>query len=532
MAFLLALVLLYPLIQLLEPAAMPSQRATLASRHGTIQLDNEEGALLYQSMEMGRGNNIYRPLTDYPYVAGTYPPLYMWIVSLFHEDARPDFGPGRIVVWMSTIGIAAVIAIIIALRTRRMAPAAVAALAFLATYEVYQWIAYYRVDLPALYLTLLGLSFIVLAPRYLPARICALLFFVLAVYTKQTTLAAPLAATVALCALDVRRGIAFGAWFVILVSLPFAAYTFLTEGQFAIHTVLYNINTYDVGQLNIWRNHVWFMHKWLLIAAIAGAAGAAVVAFMRGNKRWAFSTDDTEEFGFVRGFLLDPLTLYAVFSCANFVAIGKAGTAENYLLEPLAAFTLFIGHSLGRMSQAMTSRGPWLAPAVLTAAIMAYALVAHAATVSNKQAMQVRFNTSRNPNPLDFAAAGEVRRLVRSERRPTWTELAIFNLQAGRDPVVQPFIMSELARQGRWNQEPFLQDLRDQKFGLIVTQADIIGMERSNIYTDEMISVIRQNYRLDRSIVRGGLWRYHILRPRTAGDQPESVSNQISQAHN
>ena len=75
LVFLMGMFLLYPVAQLIGPAALPSQRAKIAIEQGYFQLDNEEGALLYLTLELGRGHTMYRPLTEFPYVVGTYPPV-------------------------------------------------------------------------------------------------------------------------------------------------------------------------------------------------------------------------------------------------------------------------------------------------------------------------------------------------------------------------------------------------------------------------------------------------------------------------
>ena len=66
---LFGLALLFPVFQLSRFAPRILQRAAIAVNHGFFQLDDEEGALLYQTMELKDGQYIYYPLTDYPYVA-------------------------------------------------------------------------------------------------------------------------------------------------------------------------------------------------------------------------------------------------------------------------------------------------------------------------------------------------------------------------------------------------------------------------------------------------------------------------------
>lgn len=513
LSLLLALALVVPIIKLMPAAKLVANRAGLAAQHGFFQLDNEEGALLYQAIELNRGHSIYKPLTGYPYVVGTYPPLYMFVNSWAVNHDHPSFTSGRFLCWICCAGIALVIALLISIRTRHVTAGLLAALLYFATWEVYQWVAYYRVDFPAIYLSLVGLAFVALAPRYAPARVLSIFCFMLALYTKQTVIAAPLACVIALLARDVRMGLRYAVTLALAIAIPFAILTAATRGQYAIHTILYNMNRYDPHILHSMTRHMWFMHHWLLIAAALATVCAAIVTSLR---RSATTGDITAEqsagAGFWRDFVADPIYLYCIFACLSFFAIAKSGTAENYLIEPIIGLVLLTGYSLGRLGDALTywARGFTIAlvGAVLTVAL----LFAHMVTVTST--MQIRFNPAKNPNGLDFRADAQVGHAVEAEMKPTFTELAIFNLLANRDPVLQPFIMSELARQHRWDPKPFLDDLRNQKFGLIVTQVDVESAEPTDSFTDEMIKVMR-NYYEEEKHIPGRVWpAYHLLRPR------------------
>lgn len=521
LSLLLSLSMLYPLLLLLPASRLPSQRAALAVRHGFFQMDNEEGALLWQAQQLAQGRNIYTTLDAAPYVVGTYPPVYLWVNSLLMNKENPSFTHGRVITWMSCLGICALLAVIIVMRTRNLMAAALAALLFLASYEVYQWIAYYRVDFLAIYLSLLGLAFIALSPQIAVSRWLAVLCLVAGLYTKQTTISAPLACFVALTIRDWRIGLRFGGAILLVGGIIFGVLSAVTRGQFAIHTVLYNLNTYDPSLLQVWGRHVWFMRKWLLAAVGIAAIGAALVASLRRDVPGDDSRADWAT-GFWRGFMADPVTLYALFSSLTFFTIAKAGTAENYLLEPLAGISLLLGVSLGRLTETISylRRGTAVAAVGAIAAIAAITL--HATTIGLRKGWEVepnivQFNPFKNVNALDLQAAAEVQALVRAEPRPSWTEYAMFNLQAGRDPYLQPFIMSELSRQGMWNQAKALDNIREQHFGLVVTMVDIMGVEPNDVYTKEMIEALRENYR-EVQVIRGGFLKYHILRPRRAGD--------------
>ena len=76
--------------------------------------------------------------------------------------------------------------------------------------------------------------------------------------------------------------------------------------------------------------------------------------------------------------------------------------------------------------------------------------------------------------------------------------------------------LRELARQGRWDETPFLADLGRRRFALVVTAFDVFSGDATNVYTTGMLRALRANYRPDR-IERGVTWNYHLYRPISPG---------------
>ena len=61
------------------------------------QLDPEEGYLLVQSMQLSEAESFYRPLRTYPFMAGTYTPIYQWLNALIIRMTQPRLASGRII---------------------------------------------------------------------------------------------------------------------------------------------------------------------------------------------------------------------------------------------------------------------------------------------------------------------------------------------------------------------------------------------------------------------------------------------------
>lgn len=491
----------------------PVQRMASAMAAPYIQLDNEEGALLWQAMELAEGRSIYRTLDREPFVVGTYPPLFMAMAAPFVDRDAPSLLAGRAISTWSALIITLGIAVTLLLRRRNLLIAWVAALLFFCTLEVNNWGGYFRVDMLAVALSAGGVMLASAAKRFsTPVRVVVGTMFVLAFFTKQTQLAAPMAIIFWLPAREGwRSGVRFALGFAAAVALVLVALSVATHGQFLLNTVSYNVNTYHPRDVwAIWLPHIWRFYPGLVTAGIALLVASVVL------RNWPTTEADNETnpplLSSWRG---SPLPWYMVTSLIQVVAIGKEGSAENYLLEPLAAWALGSGDLLAGLLRSQA-----VAPAnaqrrrLIFARAMALFVCAALAAQSIHIHRRKDWAFSRGKIGVEQGAVwSTVAQQVRAERGETWCELAMFNLLANRSPLLQPFIMSELARQGVWDQKPFLDDLVRGRFALIVTAFDIASSDPTNVYTPEMLQAMRLNYRLVGRIEGAGLWNYYLYRP-------------------
>ncbi len=490
----------------------PMQRMASAMAAPWIQLDNEEGALLWQAMELAEGRSIYRRLDHEPFVVGTYPPLFMAMAAPFVDREAPSLLAGRAISTWSAMFITLGIAVTLLMRRRNLLIAWVAALLFLCTLEVNNWGGYFRVDMLAVALSAGGVMLAAAAKRFAtPVRLVVGTMFVLAFFTKQTQLAAPMAIILWLLA---REGWRSSARFLLVfgaaVALVLTALTVFTRGQFLLNTISYNVNTYHPRDVwAIWLPHIWRFYPGLVTAGIALLIASVVL------RDCPVAESENKTAPSLLSWRGSPLPWYMLTSLIQVVAIGKEGSAENYLLEPLAAWALGTGDLLAGLLRAQATAIA-LTPrrrlifARTVALFVCSALAAQAVHMNRRK----DWAFSRGEITPDQAAVwSSVAQQVRGERGETWCELAMFNLLADRSPLLQPFIMSELARQDVWDEKPFLEDLFRGRFALIVTAFDVASPDPTNVYTAGMIQALRMNYRLVGRIEGAGLWNYYLYRP-------------------
>ncbi len=492
-----------------------------ASLDYPFQLDAEEGFLLNQAVRLAQGRGIYTPIDQPPYLVGNYPPLYPALYALVHGSrARPASLPvGRAIVQAATVLSALLLALIAWRATRRPAPLLLAPVLFLAAYEVHHWSAFARVDLPALALTLAGLALFLEGRR--PAHLVAsALLFVAAACTRQTAVMAPLACCLLLAWTD-RRGLAWfaGAW-VGGGLLALAALQAATRGEFWRHVVAYNVNSFDWSAWRaVMRNEVWFFHRWILLACAGIALGPAFASYSA-RRRSAVPAAEAATAPPPRASAAWPVAgLFALLTTAfSLPAMAKIGSAPNYLLEPLAAWALVIalalGHPLDRRSNA--GAGGRSGARSLAALLLAACLLLHAGHLVRLRPV---LHSSRNPTPADREALRPIVADLRAQPGPVYAEEPVLALLAGKEVLFQPFILSQLAREGRWRDAGWVAMLEDRTLTRLVVNEDLSAAgpdQRYRRYTATTAAAVRENYRPAGAISRPGLATYYVWEPKIA----------------
>lgn len=511
------LCLLVPLFILLKPAAITNARAAHAIKHGFVQLDNEEGALLYQARELAAGRSIYRSLEDPPWVAGTYTPVFMWLAGMFDSGGMAGFATGRTIVYASVFLLCVLMVVMVTSATRNVVAGMLPALLLLATMEAYNWIGYFRVDFPALAFSVLGLSIVVLGRGNRVGLAAAAFFMAVAIFTKQTMVAAPVACVLALLWQDWRRGLTLMGWLLAWGGVGALGLGIATGGQFFVHTILYNANTWHWNDVLIWCRHIWNVHRWMVMAAMVALAwwmlwGAALRRGEAGRRVvW------------IELFWL-PIVLYGVIAQWSVLGIGKAGSAENYLLELIAGWGLLIGLTLGGLMRSMgLGEGGRAMKALMTVVVVAVGgmTLMHAVVMGRDGVQEILMSPYKNATRADFEAAEHIRERM-NKVDTAFAELAVYHLQIDEKPVFQPFIMSELARQGRWDETRFVEMIDNKEFGLVVALDDLTAVPASARYTPAMLRAFKRAYRMD-ELVRTPLWTFYLLVPRDADKEAREV---------
>lgn len=426
-------------------------------------LDYGEGPLLDQAVRLAGFENIYRTdLSTPPYVVANYPPLFGLVQVPFVWLFGPAFWYGRAISLASIVMVAILIALTLHALTNNKIGAVAGGLTFLAVPYALSWSSLGRVDALGLALSWGGLFVVARWPERRRAVILAALLLLAAAYTRQTyALAAPFAAFVWLFTRGQRRraselaAVVWGLGLALLLIL-----SVLTKGGFFFNTVISNVNEFRWERVSYYASEIQEFMPYLLLSG---------VAFWLLPWWWVKSW-----------WLIAPYANGAVLSG---LLIGKVGSASNYLLELSAAVSLAAGALV-----AWQARRHWLQAALI---------LVLAAQVFGMTRWFETYYTYDGGSMAEYQAEIEpLNEIVREAEGIVLADeyMGLLPLN-GRRIYFQPFEMTQLARDGMWDQRSFLRALDEREFAVIlIWQPSEVYDVQDDRWTPEMLERIYERY--------------------------------------
>jgi len=288
-------------------------------------LTSGEGLLLRDALYIRNGLPLYTSPNEFPYIISIYPPFYAAVVALFSFVMGIGLGTARFVAISSSLLTCGVIALIVYCGWRKWMIAVVAGLAYLSSMFVFQWSAFGRVDTLAVFCSVAAIYFIY---RRVAMKnvILASVFCVAAFYTKQTSVAASLAIGLYLLLTNRRLGLVFIAILGTSIAGIFLILNALTQDQFYLQTVAYNVQEYFVRALLSFIRALFILHP-----------ASLILAFLFIWLAWKEKK------------LRQLPILFFVFAGLMTWTVGRAGSTVNHFLEFIAATTILVGLLWGQM---------------------------------------------------------------------------------------------------------------------------------------------------------------------------------------
>lgn len=437
-------------------------------------LDYGEGVVMSQVVRLEDGLSLY-PATDRTgpgFVGANYPPVFYQLLALFPTDLLHLYTSGR---WVSFISylITALLAHVAVWRMTRLLPAGlVAAAIFLAMPPSREWSLFVKPDLLALALSTAGLALVTTAPRW---TLLAAPIFALALLTKQTMIAAPIAVGLGLLLTPGRRRQAFllAGLVAILVLIPLIQVE-LGPDEIVWHLLFANVRGWH------WDRFDDLGIKFLEIC-LPLLAGLAVCLIMVWRSRRA-----------------EPLIIYGPLTLLTLLESGAPGSSRNYALEAGLGLALSSGLSIGYLMRLVDHQSQRRVARMATGLSLALCgllgLQAQHLWQLPEREFGRRWPTTQVTRGYDHV----LNFLSSTDDGPVLSEDPGIVVQAARQlEYYDPSLMQKMADAGSWDQQPLLEAIEARHFSVILTLVDLErSPERAGRWTPEVVAAILANYRL------------------------------------
>jgi len=427
-------------------------------------LDYGEGIVWQQALLIPSGK-MYGDITQYPFIVFHYPPFYHLAVRAIAATGADMLETGRAVSLLASFAIAAVAARLTFLvsaslgRTGRWIGTIVAAVTIFCYDPVVTWSVLMRADLLAVALCFAGVLCAITAGGK-PWRVYAAGFlFLFAMYTKQTSIAAPLATFPVLLVIDRRRALGAAAAVLVVGLAVLLGLELYTDGGFLRHIVLYNINRYEFSEVVAWVRSQW-RHSVFFLTALAGIAYMWRTAGRRGPG--VFKRDIAENSQF-RATLV--VSLYMAATTATIATIGKSGASNNYFIETMCVWSIPIGVLIG----ACADRVAGYLSGERSAAQIWDAIPPILLLTGQMLFMDTSGGEYERLTPAYIEGLNGLEAQIAQAAKPVLSEDMVLLLLAGKQVPWEPAIFAELASQGRWDEHLITDRIDAHGFAMIIT---------------------------------------------------------------
>jgi hypothetical protein len=517
-----------------------------------------EGLILYESLLVKRGGDIYSAITPERFISGPYPPVYYELAAWALPSRLPElavpgnvdsiFRPGRSISLLATLVAAGLVGLLVVfeggyawISGRAVGPAALGGAMggalLLTTPPVLVWATRFRGDMVMIALTAAGLVCIAAGAggrarvRPLsPLLLSGAALFALAFFTKQTALAGPAASAAYLLARDWRAGLKWCAAMLLALAVPFALLDLATGHWFYLKMVVYHSLPFSGLTFTRLLHYAFWDEEWPLVLV---AGGYSILDF-------GFWILDLRRNRFQNPKLI---SFFVLASLATLPTGAVVGADHNHLLVPGLAICAGAGAALARVLAiaiptappasrqkavgCLPSAGSWASPnsgllptsrgalPLLAGLPVILGLMGYVVYTSEPAAVAYGPDLAR-PSPPEQEQLRKIALYVRQNEGKLYysDDTGILALAGKETPYDDAFTMSTLALQGRWDETELRAMLRQGKFSLLILSCDVNatleqqdarnrGQQievakpcRADTFTPGVLEAIRDGYKL------------------------------------
>lgn len=397
-----------------------------------------------------------------------YPPVYHLLARAISLTGCTPLLAGRALSLAATFISAGAIAMLTyrlaereAGRIASIIGGAIAGLSFFAFFPVIATSTVIRVDVLAITFSFIGLRCFTSSDIRSWRPFAGMAFFVLAVFTKQTSIAAPLAAltiTGIVAPLQSLKLFGFG---LVLGLIPLSILMWETTGGFLRHLVLYNINRFEFGLR--WGN-IFVQAPQIIFFAIAIFA---VTMWWRrfppsvkvgGLNTWrdVLGRDDQ-----ARAMVM--VSAYLALLTLMLAGLGKSGATVGYFDEWMGVLSILIGYLVAVFASPGAAAG-----------LFSDIRVSAAATLMLPVLLSVQVLKLPHKGPMNYSDQTQLREsrqlvdIIARADKPVHSGDMVLLMIAGKPVPWEPAIFQELASLWRWDESQLIRKIAAHDFAFVV----------------------------------------------------------------
>lgn len=203
-------------------------------------IDYTEGHVLALSWLQFEKGTYFLDIHNYPMIVGTYTPIYIYLTSFFIKIFGVQYFIGRCISVLSSLCVLAMLYKLFLIKSKKFIISFLLAITFIAAPYIVRWSSMNRPDLLAIAFSLFGLLLYYLYEEKKSfIKYFSILFFLLAFFTKQSAIAAPLSIIIYSAFKNRKEMFYFLSAYVLSMVAVFYFFNYVTRGLFYTHTITY-----------------------------------------------------------------------------------------------------------------------------------------------------------------------------------------------------------------------------------------------------------------------------------------------------
>ena len=458
------------------------------------ELDYGEG-IVWQQAALMFTPSAYGTIDTFPFVVFHYTPVYHFVVRAVVAVLGMDtLAAGRLVSISSLLACCLVVGALAsrfasgATTSERRLVAIVSSQLALCLYPVISWSVNMRVDMLAHALSLLGVWCGIRAMRQPWMIFAASAAFLLAVFTKQNSIAAPLALFAVLYAHRPRLAVVGLSVCAASGAAALGAGYLLTEGRFLDHIFRYNVNRWSESQIAILAYVARVTLPFLFAAVISLPMLKRRIP--ANDERGTHSGNDRVDNPVDEFVPAKAIRWYAATATVMLFGAFKIGASSNYTIEVLLALCVVAGAGLAPVVSSALARAS-------NERINVNQLVPMFAVpllILSQAAFEPQIRSGPMRDRVTTSGMDSLVVQIARSAAPVVSDDMVLIMRAGKRVEIEPAIATELASVGIWDDTAFLRRIERREFAMFITEGGPGDTDFDFRYTPRVAAALMRQY--------------------------------------